>query len=546
MIKKTINLIRMISSSVELYPLFIVMICVINLLIAIVGGVVVPYLSKYILDRFAHPNEVEKLILLIIGFVALLCVYLFLDVIYTYLCTRWITSVDFELKKEYYKRLCKKSNDNVRKIPAMDFFYRMFLDGQEVSSFLKMVLIDAPCAIVSVLVIGIVMYRWSPVLFLYTFAFLVINLFNTTILKKPITGWEQQLKGENQDVAEYVLEKLKLISFGQAFLMNEWWYKKIDERFDLLKGITIKNMTYKKIINNTGAFMQQVWMIGYFLLGIFLISNRYITLGGVLAYQVFINYLLNPFTIIVSGIYTAQSTFVSFNRYCEYLNIPDVTNGSIKNGISGRNLCIKRVSYGYEGVSKILKDFSCEFKQNTISVITGINGSGKTTLLNLVAKLLTPDSGEIYIDGVKIGDIHNEYYYKIFSFVPQDIIVFKGTFIDNLCLGQKYSDERIQDIIDMCELRNTVNKMSMGLNTIIGEGKVSLSGGERQKLGIARALIRMPKVVWMDEPSSSIDVNFRKCITDIIIRYKEKENAIIIINTHDQAIINIADQVISI
>jgi len=171
-------------------------------------------------------------------------------------------------------------------------------------------------------------------------------------------------------------------------------------------------------------------------------------------------------------------------------------------------ISIKNVCFTYDGNStETLKNINLEIKTGEVIALVGKSGSGKTTLADIVIGVLTPQIGEVMISGIKASDASRNFPGAV-SYVPQDVFIANGTIRSNICLGFKIneiSDSEIWQALEKAQLFDVVNKLPDKLDSLIGDRGSKLSGGQRQRLGIARALITAPKLLVLDEATSSLD-----------------------------------------
>jgi ABC-type multidrug transport system fused ATPase/permease subunit len=212
------------------------------------------------------------------------------------------------------------------------------------------------------------------------------------------------------------------------------------------------------------------------------------------------------------------------------------------------SIVFRNVSFTYSGnKKKALLDINFEIKKNDIIGIVGDSGSGKSTLLNLITFLLKPSDGSILIDGKEIKNLYKNFQ-RIVSYVPQKIYLTNESIRENIIFGnddkkllnEKYLDE----IISRANLKMVISKLSEGKDTLIGERGVKLSGGEQQRIGIARALYKNPKILILDEATSALDKNSEKEIFSTINNLKNKMTIIIV--SHQESVINFCQKIFKI
>ena len=217
---------------------------------------------------------------------------------------------------------------------------------------------------------------------------------------------------------------------------------------------------------------------------------------------------------------------------------------AIHTNFKGKAL-IENVSFTYPGTnSPTIKDVSLEVKEGEVIAIVGPSGAGKTTLIDLLLGLLEPDHGSITISEKSPRQAIKSWPGAI-SYVPQDILISEGSILENVILGYDFSEvpfEQIEKSLEIAQLSDVVSRMHDGLQTQVGDRGMLLSGGQRQRLGIARALLSNPKLIVLDEATSSLDgqteADFSQAIT------KMKNTATVILVAHRLSTVRTADQVI--
>lgn len=226
----------------------------------------------------------------------------------------------------------------------------------------------------------------------------------------------------------------------------------------------------------------------------------------------------------------------------------DYENQNLENKIIFKEkISIKNLSFKYERrTEKTLKNINLEIHKNEIVGIIGESGSGKSTLINLLLGLLKPSEGLIEIDQKDIEKNIQEWR-GLIGYVPQSIFITDDTLKNNIAFGideKNISNEKLLNCINLSQLDGYVNKQSSGLNTLIGEKGSKISGGELQRLGIARALYNKPKILILDESTNSLDFSTEALLLKEI--EKLKKNITIIIITHRESTLKICDKIVKI
>lgn len=253
--------------------------------------------------------------------------------------------------------------------------------------------------------------------------------------------------------------------------------------------------------------------------------------------------------IIFEGLIGAGSN-MAILRACENAidsvgfidSIPDMKEGSITEPIKNHNIVFKDVSFSYDD-RPILKDVLAEIKENTMTAIVGPSGSGKTTFCNLIARFWDVNSGEILIGGNNIKDYKIENLMNSISMVFQDVYLFEDTIENNIKFGkQNASHEEVVQAAKKARCHEFIESLPEGYNTLIGEGGASLSGGEKQRISIARAMLKDAGIIIFDEATANIDPENEDKLKEAIESLTKNKTVIMI--AHRLKTIRNADQIL--
>jgi ATP-binding cassette, subfamily C, bacterial len=202
---------------------------------------------------------------------------------------------------------------------------------------------------------------------------------------------------------------------------------------------------------------------------------------------------------------------------------------------------LENVDFSY-GDQKVLQDVSIDIPAHSWTSLVGPSGAGKTTISDLVAGLYVPHSGSIIIDGVPLTEIQIHSWRKNIGYVPQDVLLLHDTIKENIILGEDdLGCDEVQEALRMAGAQGFVNQLPDGVNTVVGERGARLSGGQKQRISLARALVRKPDLLILDEASASLDPETEARICETLLRLKQKTTILSV--SHQPAFANAADHV---
>lgn len=274
------------------------------------------------------------------------------------------------------------------------------------------------------------------------------------------------------------------------------------------------------------------------------VINGNITAGNIIEFIMYISMLTWPFTSLgwVSSI--IQRAEASQKRINEFLETKTdlISTHNYKNEISG-SISFKNISLTYpESNTKALKNVSFEVNKNTSVSILGHTGSGKSTIANLMCRLYDPNNGEILIDNENIKSYDITSLRKQIGYVPQDVFLFSDTIKNNISFGSNFNDIEIENASKNADLHQNIIDFKDGYQTILGERGISISGGQKQRLSIARAIIKNPKILILDDCLSAVDTQTENTILQNLQGIMQNKTTIII--SHRISSAKLADQII--
>ena len=233
------------------------------------------------------------------------------------------------------------------------------------------------------------------------------------------------------------------------------------------------------------------------------------TVGNIAEYIIYVYMLTWPVASLGYITSLIQRASASMARINEFMSVePMLNNGSIETNQLTKEIRFDKVSFSYgEETSKVLDNVSFGIPAGTRFGIIGTTGSGKSTIAKLLMGIYQPTSGEIYVDDVPIADYDQNSLKNLFGYVSQDIFLFSDTIRNNILFGsnKEVSEDELLEVIRMSSLEGEIEKFPNQLETILGERGITLSGGQKQRTAIARALIKKPAILLIDDGLSAVD-----------------------------------------
>ena len=338
-------------------------------------------------------------------------------------------------------------------------------------------------------------------------------------------------------------ETIKALA-AEAPIQRKW-----EKSAALLARVGAQLRLLSSTASNTSGFVQQFINLAIVIVGVYLISERELTMGGLIACTMLASRAMAPVGQVAGLLvqyHTAATALTSLNEMmARDVERPQDTNfisrGALKGAIDFRD-----VSFSYPGQSEpSLRNLNFSIKPGEKVAILGRIGSGKTTLEKLILGLYLPTQGAVLVDGIDLRQLDPAELRRQIGYVQQDVMLFYGSLRDNIIMGAPLADDAaIVKAAEIGGILNLVNQHPKGFDMLVGERGESLSGGQRQGVAIARAVINDPPILLLDEPTSSMDFSSEDDIKRRLTEYAKGKTVILI--SHRTSLLDLADRIIVI
>jgi len=428
----------------------------------------------------------------------------------------------FDLRKQIFVKVQSFTFEKLSKFPAASLVTRMTNDITQLQNTLFMglrIMLRAPLLIIGSVIMSFFVNAQTAMIFAIVIPLVIVVL--VWIMKKgsKMFHYVQSKLDQVNDVLRENLIGMRLI---KAYVRREHEVDRFKEASSSLKDNTVKAL---RMIETSMPILLLIMNLGILL--ILWIGQAQVTGGDVQVGEVvaIVNYglrvtsALSMFSFIIMFLSRSRA---SASRILEVLDVEEeVKHEGEVSGISDGKVIFDDVSFSYPGTEEtVLREISFTANAGETIVVMGGTGSGKSTLFQLIPRLYEVNSGTIYIDDQPINNLDMDFLRNQIGLVPQEAVLFSGEIENNIAWGNSHAkDEQIISAAKAAQIHETIEKLPKKYKTKIGQKGVNLSGGQKQRLSVARALVRKPKILLLDDSTSALDVKTEKKLLDALESY---------------------------
>ena len=276
-----------------------------------------------------------------------------------------------------------------------------------------------------------------------------------------------------------------------------------------------------------------------------LILKGELSLGQLISFVTLSGYFLGPLGRLMNLQQSFQEASIASDRLSEILDMPEECENEEKTveiETIKDEIVVKNVSFSYGTREPALKNISFTIKKGEKVAFVGSSGSGKSTMTKLLMKFYNIERGDIFVDGISLSDVNTKSWRNLTGYVPQEVLLFSGSVMDNIRFGSDvFSLNKIVEAAISADAHDFIQRLDCRYNTTVGEKGASLSGGERQRISLARAFLKNPELLILDEATSSLDSISEKEVLGTV--EKLAENCTTIIVAHKLSSIKNCDRI---
>lgn len=496
-------------------------ICVFGFILIELG---LPTLLARMIDVGIANNDgdyVKKIGLAMVGIVV---VGIIMNIMLGYFTTRITTNMTADIRDDLFEKIQGYSHNEYEQIGVSSLITRVTNDAYQIMLFMQNIL---RIGFMTPMMFGVSLYmviRTSRSLGWYVLGalpFLLIGILAIARISEPLSQKQQKNLDKINGILRENLSGLRVI---RAFVNEKFEEKRFENVNDAYTASSKSLFRLMAVAQPAFFFLFNIVMIMIIWSGSIQIDAGDLRVGDLIAFIEYIFHALFSFLMFSTVFMMYPRAAVSANRIQEAFDIDPIIKDK-KDGVTETQtkgyIEFKNVTFAYPGPSQtpVIRDISFTAKPGETVAFIGSTGSGKSTLIQLIPRFFDVSEGQVLIDGVDVRDYQLDALRNKIGFIPQKALLFTGTIADNLRYGKE--EANLQDMdraIDIAQAKEFISRLSDGYDTPVSEGGTNFSGGQRQRLAIARAVIREPEIYIFDDSFSALDY-----ATDARLRERLKE-----------------------
>ena len=512
-------------------------------------GVVPPLIIQNILDGVVVHQNVGLLHLLIIGLVISSLFTQVMATIRAYLANFMVRNMDFAMMSQFFRHTMSLPFSFFAKRKTGDIFAR-FQENQTIRAFLTESTVSTALNLLMVFIYFTVMFFYNVKMTLLLIAFVIPIMLLTALATPKIKRYAREVFAASTDAKAFLMETLGGVETVKGMGIERPVRLKWEKKYAAALEVQYRAQGFHIVVGLASQVLNAATTITLLWVGADLVLARELSIGQLIAFNALTGSVLAPLMGLVGLWNLLNDAGVAMERLGDVLDIepeqrpqdlasrvmlPDLHGAISLQGVYFR--------YGGDDTDYVLENISFDIKPGELVAIVGRSGSGKTTLAKLLVGFYPPTEGKLMVDGYDMSVIDKEYYRAQIGYVMQSNLLFSGTIAENIASGDDGSDRRrIEEVSKMADAHAFISKMPLAYDQVVGERGVGLSGGQIQRLCIARALYHDPRLLVFDEATSALDTQSESNILGNMHDILKGRTAVII--AHRLSTIMAADKIL--
>jgi ATP-binding cassette, subfamily B, bacterial HlyB/CyaB len=475
-------------------------------------GVIPPLIIQNILDGVVVHQNVSLLELLIVGLIVANLFSQLMSTVRAYLANFMVRNMDFAMMSQFFRHTMSLPFSFFASRKTGDIFAR-FQENQTIRAFLTESTVTTALNLLMVFIYFTIMFVYNVKMTLILIGFVIPIVALTALATPKIKRYAREVFSASTDSKAFLMEALAGVETIKGMGMERPVRLRWEKKYAKALEVQYRAQAFNMLVGLGSQLLNAATTIAILWVGANLVLARELTIGQLIAFNAFMGSVLGPLMGLVGLWSMLNDAGVAMERLGDVLDIEpeqkpeDLAARVILPDLQGE-ISLSGVYFRYGGSENeyVLENISFDIKPGELVAIVGRSGSGKTTLAKLLVGFYGPNEGKMTVDGYDLNVIDKACYRTQIGYVMQTNLLFSGTIADNIASGDDAPDRRrIEEVAKMADAHAFISKMPLGYEQVVGERGIGLSGGQIQRLCIARALYHDPKLLVFDEATSALD-----------------------------------------
>lgn len=536
-----------------------------GLIIGSLISLVLPFLTKIMVDNGIAYKDMSFINLILISQLFLFVSSLFVDLIRNWILLHISARINISLISDFLFKLTKLPINFFDSKNLGDITQRV-QDHKKIEEFLTITTLNTVFSVFNLIIYSVIIGFFHIELLAIFLAGGALSLIWISVFlkrRKVIDYSRFQEQRESQNSLLELVTGMQEIKLNNLERNRRWHWERVQVK---LFKVNLKSLALEQFQETGFVLFSQLKNLLISYVAAKSVINGEITLGTMLSVSFIVGQMNGPLGQLLSFVKRAQDAKLSLDRLGEIhgkgdeeldedlilnnqarqnsaVGMPDVPKTITLDSRAG--IVLTGVSFGYGGPSspQVLRDLNLHIPKGQVTAIVGMSGSGKTTLLKLLLKFYRPSQGEVLIDGVNLWNLSAKEWRQNCGTVMQEGHIFSDSIVRNIAAGDEAVDQiKLSHAIQVANLKDYISRAPLGLETKVGNSGIGMSGGQRQRLFIARAVYKDPEYIFFDEATSSLDANNEKAILDNLADFFKGRTVVVI--AHRLSTVKNADQIV--
>ncbi|MFD9076439.1 MULTISPECIES: ABC transporter ATP-binding protein [Streptomyces] len=510
------------------------------------SGLIQPVIAKSVVENLEARSPVMAAL---IALTALVLVSAVVGAIGTFILMRVSESVVLSTRREVIRRVLWLRVAETDKIPPGDLMSRATADTTLMRSAVTTAIVETVNGAVMLVAILVLMGFMDWVLLLTTLA---VVLLGGVLVATGLPQLESAARRAQEGVAELSTALERALGTFRTIKASGAEESEAEVAEQGARRAWRHSLKVARLDSLVGAFITvtiQVAFLAVLGVGGARVASGAMSLGSLIAFLLYLFYLVPPLGALVTAMIRFNVVAAAMSRVSELLRLRTEPESPAPARMTHTpstpaSLTFEDVVFRYPGDGPVVHHgISFEVPAAGMTAFVGPSGAGKSTVFSLIERFYEPESGTVRLDGQDIRDLELGALRAAIGYVEQDAPVLAGTIRDNLCIGMPYVDEgELRRVVDQARLGELVGRLPHGLDTQVGHRGTKLSGGERQRVAVARALLRRPRLLLLDEVTSQLDARNENALREVITGITAETTVVVV--AHRLSTVSTADRIV--